>query len=117
VLTLPSEFTAVRELQSIEQLFVGVGLHCSKILAGIVIREGQQLTALDTGNVGHLGVGKSCGLQKVRIQCVIPQAFYPVALTVLLPVSSAYLFTHMGCRGLVEGLYLFTLYALPLTNL
>jgi hypothetical protein len=39
-----------------------------------------------------------------------------VALTVLLPVSSAYLFTPMGCRGLVEGLYRFTLYALPLTT-
>jgi hypothetical protein len=38
-----------------------------------------------------------------------------VALTVPLPVSSAYLFTPVGCRGLVEGLYRFTLYALPLT--
>ena len=117
VLALPSEFTAIREFQSVEQLLVRVGFHRSEVLAGIVISEGQQLTALDTGNVGHLGVGKSCGLQKVRIQCVIPQAFYPVALTVHLPVSSAYLFTPVGCRGLVEGLYRFTLYALPLTTL
>ena len=116
VLALPGKFAAVRELKSVEQLFVGVGLHLRKISGSVVVCEGQQLTALDAGDVGHLGIGKSCGLQKVRIQCVIPQAFYPVALTVLLPVSSAYLFTPVGCRGLVEGLYRFTLYALPLTT-
>ena len=35
-------------------------------------------------------------------------------------ISSAYLFTlanAVGCCGLVDGLYLFTVYALPLTML
>lgn len=33
-------------------------------------------------------------------------------------MSSAYLFTHIyECRDLVDGLYLFTIYALPLTML
>jgi hypothetical protein len=46
---------------------------------------------------------------------VITEAFYPLFLTVSSELSIS--FHLVRCRGLVEGLYLFTLYALPLTTL
>ena len=51
---------------------------------------------------------------------VIVLTFYSILLILVIRISSAYLFIFnlmVRCRGLLERLYLFTLYALPLTIL
>src|SRR5699024_9537085 len=66
-----------------------------------------------------------CGTPKsLELQFVIVKGFYPLLLTVLIPVSSAYLFTYnITClcgaaswKGYIL-LNSFTFYALPLDNL
>nr|DAD57669.1 MAG TPA: hypothetical protein [Bacteriophage sp.] len=39
-------------------------------------------------------------------------AFYPIVLMLHICISSAYIFIPLGCRTLLEILYLFNLYAL-----
>src|SRR5699024_7350914 len=66
-----------------------------------------------------------CGTPKsLLLQFVIVKVFYPLLLTVLIPVSSAYLFTYnITCLGGAASwkdyilLNSFTFYALPLTRL
>src|SRR5699024_5345862 len=62
--------------------------------------------------------------KSLELQFVIVKVFYPLLLTVLIPVSSAYLFTYnitcLGGAASWKGYILlnsFTFYALPLTRL
>ena len=96
VLALPCKSAAIREGKLIIKSLALLCFYLGKICRGIVASECKQVTAPD--------------------QTVIVEFFTSTSYGSF-PISSAYLFTHMGCRGLVEGLYLFTLYALPLTAL
>ena len=96
MLTLPSEGTTIGERKLVIQSLAFLGFHLCKIRRSVVASECKQVTASDQNVIVEFFTSTSYGS---------------------FPISSAYLFTPVGCRGLVEGLYLFTLYALPLTVL
>ena len=116
MLALPHEAGAVRERQLVVQSLALVCVHLVEIGLGVVAGEGDGVTGTDAGDVGHLTIRQGSGFQQIGFQFVIVRLFILTSYSSF-PVSSAYLFTPVGCRGLVEGLYLFTLYALPLTTL
>jgi hypothetical protein len=76
------------------------------------IQRGDELTDLF-----YLG---NCDTGGLLFRFVILRIFYFLVLTLPFRVRPAYLFTFnlmIRYRGLVDGLYLFTIYALPLTKL
>ena len=65
----------------------------------------------------NVDIGLPCSSRKRRRSMFSPANCYPIGFLSdssysLIPVSSAYIFIHMGWRTLVGRLYLFTTYAL-----